>query len=286
MINSRRAIVAAVFILIVFFLLTRSHTDSSPHLDTTSTSTTTSNQNSNADNKDGGSNGATKGPGGVTNQDSVIPEGASGGLVVDKPPPPRTPRKPTADMSHHSTYDKLAYAYPYDVTSKFPAYIWQTWKHTPAEPEFEFREQESSWSEHHPGFIHEVVTDELAVSLLGLLYATIPEVLEAYDALPMPVLKADFFRYLILYARGGIYSDIDTYAIQSALAWLPDEVPPRHRRTRHWHRGRPGPARLEGLVLAPHPVLPVDHPEQARPPRPARHNRPHHQGDTLPKAVG
>ena len=28
--------------------------------------------------------------------------------------------------------DKLAYQFPYDVEAKFPAYIWQTWKYTPA----------------------------------------------------------------------------------------------------------------------------------------------------------
>lgn len=127
-------------------------------------------------------------------------------------------------MSHMSTYDKLAYAYPYDVTLKFPAYIWQTWKSTPADEGFEFREQESSWSDQHPGFIHEVINDDVARDLLRLLYASVPEVLEAYSALPLPVLKADLFRYLILYARGGIYSDIDTYAIKSASEWLPEQV--------------------------------------------------------------
>ena len=122
-------------------------------------------------------------------------------------------------------YDKLAYQYPYDVNKKFPAYIWQTWKYTPANGEFTFREQEATWTEQHPGFIHEVITDAVALKLLRLLYAAVPEVLEAYDALPLPVLKADFFRYLILLARGGIYSDIDTYAIRSALEWIPESVP-------------------------------------------------------------
>jgi alpha 1,6-mannosyltransferase len=128
-------------------------------------------------------------------------------------------------MSKMTLYDKLAYQYPYDVETKFPAYIWQTWKYTPANGEFTFREQEATWTEQHPGFIHEVITDQVAVHLLRLLYASVPEVLEAYEALPLPVLKADFFRYLILLARGGIYSDIDTYAIRSATEWIPDSVP-------------------------------------------------------------
>lgn len=128
-------------------------------------------------------------------------------------------------MSKMSLYDKLAYQYPYDVETKFPAYIWQTWKWTPANREFNFREQEASWTKLHPGFVHEVITDQVALHLLHVLYAAVPEVLEAYEAMPQPVLKADFFRYLILLARGGIYSDIDTSAIKSALEWLPTHVP-------------------------------------------------------------
>jgi len=129
------------------------------------------------------------------------------------------------DISRQTLREQLAYQYPYDLTSKFPAYIWQTWRSTPADGDFEFREQEASWSEEHPGFIHEIITDGIAISLLKLLYAPMPQVLEAYDALPLSVLKADFFRYLILLARGGIYSDIDTYAIRSALEWVPENVP-------------------------------------------------------------
>ncbi|OAA36054.1 initiation-specific alpha-1,6-mannosyltransferase [Metarhizium rileyi] len=135
------------------------------------------------------------------------------------------PQKPMVDMSRMSTYDKLAYAYPYDIEIKFPNYIWQTWKKTPADGDFEFREQEASWTIQHPTFVHEVITDSVAVSMLELFYAAVPEVLETYNLLPLPVLKADFFRYLILFARGGIYSDIDTFAIRSALEWVPSHIP-------------------------------------------------------------
>jgi alpha 1,6-mannosyltransferase len=60
--------------------------------------------------------------------------------------------------------------------------------------------------------------------LINYLYASVPDVVEAYEAMPLPVLKADFFRYLILLARGGIYSDIDTQALQSATDWLPPNL--------------------------------------------------------------
>lgn len=122
---------------------------------------------------------------------------------------------------------QLSYAFPYDAEGKFPAYIWQTWKYTPASGEFNeaFRPAEASWTELHPSFVHEVITDSVAGHLIKHFFATVPEVVEAYNALPEPVLKADFFRYLILLARGGIYSDIDTTALKSAVEWVPSEVP-------------------------------------------------------------
>lgn len=149
-------------------------------------------------------------------------------------PPPRqiatkqkSAQQPLADPAIKSLREQLQYQFPYDPEAKFPAYIWQTWKYTPASGEFadSFRSAEASWTEKHPGFVHEVVTDEAAVYLLRHLYASVPEVVEAYKALPVPVMKADFFRYLILLARGGIYTDIDTTAIQSTTEWLPKEVP-------------------------------------------------------------
>ena len=149
-------------------------------------------------------------------------------------PPPRQAsnkkdpaQQPLTEVVAKGLRDQLQYQFPYDRAGKFPAYIWQTWKYTPASGDFgeTFRPAEASWSELHPGFVHEVVTDEAALYLLRHLYASVPEVLEAYESLPLAVLKADFFRYLILLARGGIYTDIDTTAIKSTTDWIPDEVP-------------------------------------------------------------
>ncbi len=203
MLTFRRALIAAAFILTALFLLSRSHSGPpdaiSPKKDPVSDSSRQASTTA---------GGAAQKAGFGANRD-----GSSSG------------QKTMIDTSKMTLYEKLAYQYPYDVETKFPAYIWQTWKWTPAHAEFQFREQEATWTEHHPGFIHEVITDQVAVNLLRLLYASVPEVLQAYEALPLPVLKADFFRYLILLARGGIYSDIDTFAIKGALEWIPEQVP-------------------------------------------------------------
>lgn len=205
MLTFKRALVAAVFFLTVLYFTTRPVT--------TLPSTTLSNSA-----KDGSVDKSAADSAKILSSTASKQNGKSSDRF--------TPEGQKSIMDPNmSLYEKLAYQYPYDVESKFPAYIWQTWKYTPADGEFAFREQEATWTEQHPGFIHEVITDTVAVHLLRLLYASVPEVLEAYDALPLPVLKADFFRYLILLARGGIYTDIDTYAIRSAVEWIPDSVP-------------------------------------------------------------
>ncbi|KAJ5322679.1 hypothetical protein N7452_010968 [Penicillium brevicompactum] len=122
--------------------------------------------------------------------------------------------------------ERLRYQFPYEMDQHFPAYIWQTWKYNPSSMWFDedLRGPEASWTELHPGFTHEVITDDTQAHLIKYLYGSVPDVYEAYDSLPLGVMKADFFRYLVLLARGGVYSDIDTRALKPAHTWLPEEL--------------------------------------------------------------
>jgi len=210
MLSFRRALVAAALFITVLFFATRSTSPAASSLEVEFPKSDPADSDLKQDSQTTSpSNNAVHAGG---NRNRPLPQGQQG-------------QQPLHDMSKMTLYDKLAYQFPYDLEIKFPAYIWQTWKWTAAHAEFNFRDQEASWTEQHPGFIHEVITDQVAVHLIRLLYASVPEVIEAYEALPLPVLKADFFRYLILLARGGIYSDIDTYAIRSAVDWIPESVP-------------------------------------------------------------
>ncbi|KAK4145043.1 glycosyltransferase [Dichotomopilus funicola] len=217
MLSFRRALVAAAFIITALYFITRSTSPTAspiaveyPKSESNPESNPPSDPRQQSDSTASSSNDAVLASEHRHHQQQqTSPEG----------------QQTLRDTSRMTLYDKLEYHFPYDVETKFPAYIWQTWKWTPAHGEFQFRDQEATWTDQHPGFVHEVITDQVAVHLIRLLYASVPEVLEAYDALPLPVLKADFFRYLILLARGGIYSDIDTYAIRSALEWIPSSVP-------------------------------------------------------------
>lgn len=123
---------------------------------------------------------------------------------------------------------QLAFQFPYDAASRFPAYIWQTWKHSLDDPKFEesIKQHVMSWRDKNNGFVHEVLSDQTSGTLIRHLYMNVPQVIEAYEAMPETILKADFFRYLILFARGGTYTDVDTEALKAVPNWIPDDVDP------------------------------------------------------------
>ncbi|KAI5963035.1 och1 [Candida pseudojiufengensis] len=131
-------------------------------------------------------------------------------------------------ISSSTIREKLTFAYSYNPESKFPAYIWQTWKHGLNDERFDekFRQGETQWALKNPGFVHEIFNDDTAHTMIKYLYKQIPEVIETYEILPEVILKMDFFKYLILFAKGGVYADIDTYPIQPIPNWTPENVSP------------------------------------------------------------
>lgn len=118
--------------------------------------------------------------------------------------------------------EQLHYQYPYNVDTSIPKLIWQTWKYSRNDPDFKgsFFKFSQEWIDMHPDYSYTLVPDSDAAVLIRHLYGSIPSVLEAYQSLPKPILKADFFRYLILFARGGIYSDVDTIPLKPAPSWV------------------------------------------------------------------
>ncbi|AAS53836.1 AFR465Cp [Eremothecium gossypii ATCC 10895] len=119
---------------------------------------------------------------------------------------------------------QLAAQFPYDTAGPIPRRVWQTWKvprHSAQFPEH-FRSLSDAWensAKDAEGYEYFLVGDEDMLPLLRNLYGGVPQVLQAFESLPLAIMRADFFRYLILYARGGIYSDIDTEPLQPLTAW-------------------------------------------------------------------
>ncbi|XBW35879.1 hypothetical protein QEN19_001453 [Hanseniaspora menglaensis] len=122
--------------------------------------------------------------------------------------------------------EKLTWAYSYELTKKFPAYVWQTWNND-VEMDQVLSIYHKNWINKNPGFVVEVINDDIMSLLVYHYYNSVPEVIEAFDSLPTAMLKADFFRFLILYVKGGVFADIDTNPLQPIPNWIPENVSPK-----------------------------------------------------------
>jgi hypothetical protein len=78
-----------------------------------------------------------------------------------------------------------------------------------------------SWHQLNPGI--NVVTQDDAAADRCVFHIFGEEFFQAYTALPMVVMKTDIWRYAMLYAFGGVYSDIDVAAVQPLHRWLPPQ---------------------------------------------------------------
>lgn len=132
--------------------------------------------------------------------------------------PNHTPALPSSS----TVRQQLAYQFPYEPHKGFQNNIWQTWKVALDDDTFPRRygQFQKSWTDINKGYKHYVLSDDQCHELIRLLYGPVPDVVEAYDSLPKSILKADYFRYLILFARGGVYSDIDTVVLKPIMTWL------------------------------------------------------------------
>ncbi|QLG71506.1 hypothetical protein HG535_0B05480 [Zygotorulaspora mrakii] len=120
---------------------------------------------------------------------------------------------------------QLSYAFPYEPEKPIPRRVWQTWKVGADSAEFpaEFRTFQKDWTasiEEAELFQYSLVPDSYVLPFLQSLYGEVPVIIEAFEAMPSHILKADFLRYLLIYARGGIYSDIDTVPLKPLDSWL------------------------------------------------------------------
>lgn len=103
----------------------------------------------------------------------------------------------------------------------FTPHIWQT---TGPRPITEEQGNDiASWREKHPFFSFTLMTDEQGDSFVSEYYAHRTDIVDLFLRLPIPIMKADLLRYLVLVAKGGIYADIDVLCEKPMSTWLPPE---------------------------------------------------------------
>eukprot|EP01113_Clastostelium_recurvatum_P048711 TRINITY_DN8926_c0_g1_i2.p1 TRINITY_DN8926_c0_g1~~TRINITY_DN8926_c0_g1_i2.p1 ORF type:complete len:365 (+),score=69.67 TRINITY_DN8926_c0_g1_i2:67-1095(+) len=105
--------------------------------------------------------------------------------------------------------------------NEWPRKIWQTWK------EHIDNGDTRSWCDNNPDYTYTLLTDEEALSFVREHFSRQEDepLRRTYEDLNDPVLRADLFRYLVLYAEGGVYSDIDTIDLKPISTWPTSSLP-------------------------------------------------------------
>jgi alpha 1,6-mannosyltransferase len=147
---------------------------------------------------------------------------------------PTTAKRVILTEEGHQLRANLSTLFPYQSTliPKIPELIWQTWKYKPSDRKFswDMHQAHDSWSRQHPTHKHDTLDNKEVEEMIKTLYTPTPDVYEAYTSMPLDVHRADFFRYLILFAQGGTYSDIDTDALKPVWEWMPEQGPAMEHR--------------------------------------------------------
>lgn len=126
------------------------------------------------------------------------------------------------DTRHKSDHTIPAVSYG----KGFPRKIWQTWKTDP----LQFDERDSStarsWVQKNPYFRYEVLTDNNDMAYVEQHFGPggfdRPDIVDMYRDINATIIKADLLRYMVMYAEGGVYADIDVEALKPISRFIPD----------------------------------------------------------------
>jgi mannosyltransferase OCH1-like enzyme len=106
------------------------------------------------------------------------------------------------------------------LATAIPEKIW--YKLGPRGVTQEAREWINSCLDKNPTYKPEFMTDLSGDAYVKEKFAHRPDIVEAFLALPFPILKADFLRYMLLFNEGGVYSDLDVSCEDTPIRdWIP-----------------------------------------------------------------
>lgn len=73
----------------------------------------------------------------------------------------------------------------------------------------------------NPGYQYSLLGSKAADDFVNKHFSDSHSILEVYHALQDPGMKTDLLRYLVMFIEGGVYSDLDTWALRSVDDWVP-----------------------------------------------------------------
>ncbi|KAJ3278972.1 hypothetical protein HK104_001887 [Borealophlyctis nickersoniae] len=100
-----------------------------------------------------------------------------------------------------------------------PRIIHQTWRTRKVGSNMPVHVADSieSWRKENPDYIHLLWDDKDMDDFISTFW---PSYWQAWKAFPMPVMRADVFRYLVLVTFGGVYTDADTLCLRPVDRWV------------------------------------------------------------------
>ncbi|KAI9152326.1 putative initiation-specific alpha-1,6-mannosyltransferase [Paramyrothecium foliicola] len=103
-----------------------------------------------------------------------------------------------------------------------PRHVWQIFFEPPGGDSHDQLRYVVDWKELAPEFEYTLVESELGDEFVRKNFDG--ETFEIYHMLRNPGMKSDLLRYLILWAEGGYYSDLDTKPVRPLIEWLPADL--------------------------------------------------------------
>ncbi|KAJ5499163.1 hypothetical protein N7453_008214 [Penicillium expansum] len=137
--------------------------------------------------------------------------------------PSNLPKLPLKDMKpipepKIPSYLPIANSHGHHAQSSIPFKLWQK---AGSKKINDARQRDiHSWLDVNPRLRHEIFTDDSADEYVREHFADYPDVLDHYLSLPVPILKADLLRLLILHR---IWSDLDVTCHKPISTWIPEQ---------------------------------------------------------------
>lgn len=110
---------------------------------------------------------------------------------------------------------------PFTSSASIPMQLWQTSRSSKTSKQAWAAMQ--SWHNLNPNLTTTLHNDTAAADFIRTVYGE--DAFDIFQSFPLGVMRADFWRYAVLYAYGGIYADIDTQCIRPLEQWFPPRKP-------------------------------------------------------------
>lgn len=128
---------------------------------------------------------------------------------------------PSNSSPFHTLSNALSSNSPDPAGQDIPKKVWQTWHTSSILLGDEERERARTWQEKNPHYQYELLTDHGAETYVRRHFAHAPLIRDTFLNLTDKILRADFMRYLVLAAEGGVYADLDVVCQEPIDSWIP-----------------------------------------------------------------